>query len=778
MKTIGTSDSTRRSAVHSALAGLFAMGLVSTGSPAEADFKGSIGTTVRDSVPYWPRAAEASRSAPNVLVILLDDVGFADLGAFGAEIETPNIDALANGGLRYNNFTTTAVCSPSRAALLTGLNHHSAGVGWLADMDSGYPGYRGEIHSNVMTMPEVLRGHGYSTFMVGKWHLTNQTHRSVAGPYDSWPTQRGFDRFWGTHSNSSQWMPDALYRGNEAIEVAADDDFYFPDAMTDTAIQMLKDLRAVARNKPFFLYYATGAAHAPHHTRAEDRAKYRGRYDAGYDRIRNERLARQKALGIVPPDTHLAPRLPGVEPWEDFTADEKKMYARLQENYAAFVDNIDQQVGRLIGYLRDSGQLDDTLIILTSDNGASKEAGIPGTTMRTRYLNGIADTTEKNLEDYDAVGSSATAPNYPIGWMQASNAPFPYAKGTTHGGGVRDPLIIHWPGGIADGGAVRPQFHHIHDLMPTVLEVAGAKVPSRVRGLEVKPIEGISMAYSFARGKIEGRRRKIVTYVRPQQHYDAVPWELYDLRSDFSETNDLAAEHPGKVRELEAKWWAAARRYDVLPLHDEPTMQRGRAAMSQLENLRFEQFRYEPGLSTIQNVQAPLLNGRSFSITATVDRDDTAQQGVLVALGGLEQGYSWYVRDNRLVYEVNVGGYRTVLESHTELPVGRITLAAHFELDEDAREADQQTQPNDDFSAGDFSAHHIPQGILTLYLDGQPVGSRRFAPVVPFSSWEGLDVGRDLRTPVSNSYAAPFAFSGELHEVVYRFDATSRSPER
>lgn len=754
----------------------------STSQAANNGFKGLIGKQIRDSKPHWDKRVTAKPGSPNILLILLDDVGFADWGPFGAEIDTPNLDQLAAHGLRYNNFTTTAVCSPSRAALLTGLNHHSAGLGWLANMDTGFPGYRGEIHKNAVTLPEVLKENGYSTMMVGKWHLTNSDHLSVVGPYDSWPTQRGFERFWGyLDGETNQWMPAYLYRGNEVIEVPRDGSFYFPDAMTNTAIQMLKDQRAASRSKPFFLYYSTAAAHAPHHTKPEDRAKYRGAYDQGYDLIRAGRLSRQKALGIAPENTELAPYNPGVKPWNTLATDEKRVSARLQENYAAFIDNTDQQIGRLIAYLRDAGELDNTLIILTSDNGASKEAGTAGTTMATRYLHGIPDTTEKNLEDYENIGGPNSHPNYPHGWMQASNTPFKYSKATTHGGGVRAPLIIYWPEKII-GKGIRTQFHHINDLAPTILEAASITPPAKYKGQKVKPIEGTSMAYTFTVGRSPDRKTeqyyelaanrayvsdgwKIVTYLPRNQAYDSVPWELYNLKQDFSEAHNLADRYPEKVKALEAKWWAAAERYDVLPIDDRPIMEKGRGAMALVENIGFKQFVYSPGISTIHNIHAPILTGRAFSITAEFDRSSDKEEGVIVAQGGYDVGYTFFVQNNRLHYEVNIGGYRTVLKSTGELPAGKITVRAIFKLGPQAQGS--MAKENNQETDGDFSAHSLPRGTLSLYINDKPSGAGHFAPPVPFNTWEGLDVGRDQSTPVSKAYAVPFTFEGRLDKVVY-----------
>lgn len=753
-----------------------------TNTNNSTDFQGITARHISDSTPHWVDPPIAKPGSPNVVVILLDDAGFSDFGSFGAEIDTPNIDQLADNGLRYNNFTTTAVCSPSRAALLTGLNHHSAGVGWLANMDTGFPGYRGEIHQNAVTLPEVLKENGYNTLMVGKWHLINSAHLSVTGPYDSWPTQRGFERYWGfLDGESNQFTPAYLYAGNEVIQTELSEDFYFPEAMTDKAIQMLKDQRATSRSKPFFLYYASGGPHAPHHTLPEDRAKYRGKYDQGYDATRAARLAKQKALGIAPENTDLTGYYPGVTPWKTLTDDDRKVSARLQENYAAYVDQLDQQIGRLVDYLRKSGELDNTLIIVTSDNGGSKESGVPGTTMATRYLHGIPDTTEKNLEDFDLIGGPDSHPNYPNGWMQVSNTPFKYAKATTHGGGMRNPLIIHWPAGInKNKGAVRTQFHHINDLMPTILEATEIEHPEQYRGRAVKPMEGTSMAYTFTNDDSPGRKAsqyyelaanrafvedgwKIVTYVPRNQPYNSVAWELYNLNKDFSEAHNLAEQYPEKVKALETKWWAAAEQYDVLPVDDRPIMKKGAASMKRKKNLRYKHFSYPPGINTIHNIQAPTLIGQPFSISAKLNRSSQEQGGVIVAQGGYDVGYTLFVKENRLNYEVNIGGYRTSLASTEELPTGDVAIRASFKPSKRHENAPKAKQKTD----GDFSAHHLPQGIVTLYINDQPAGSKHFAPPVPFNSWEGLDIGLDRRTPVSKAYQAPFAFEGEIESVNY-----------
>lgn len=388
-------------------------------------FNGTIRNSIRHSDPDFLQDAKAPPGAPNIVVILADDLGYADVGSFGSEIRTPNIDQLASTGLRYNNFTVTAMCSPSRAALLTGLNHHAAGVGWVAEWDFGYPGYRGELQSDVVTLPQILQQHGYATYATGKWHLTNGEHRSRIGPFTSWPTQKGFDRYWGfLEGETDQFEPAVIVSGNEVMPMPRDPNYYFPDDLTAHSIQMIKDLRAVDQNKPFFLYYAPGAVHAPHHTLPEDRERYQGQYSQGWDVVRTQRLAKQKQLGIVPANTALTAHNPHVEDWQHLTPDQQRMYARFQENYAGFVDNLDQQVGKLVAYLRESGQLDNTIIIFMSDNGASPEGDVEGQSNGLAFFHYHKTTTAENLPHFADLGGSNTHPHYPLGWVQASNTPF------------------------------------------------------------------------------------------------------------------------------------------------------------------------------------------------------------------------------------------------------------------------------------------------------------------------------------------------------------------
>lgn len=738
-----------------------------------AEFAGHIGRDVRDSTPDYSREAKAAEGAPNVVLILVDDMGYADVGPYGSEIETPALDRLAANGLRYRHFTVTSICSPTRAALLTGLNHHSVGTGWLAESDLGYPGYRGAPSRNALFLSEILADAGYATMMVGKWHLTNQQNRGRFGPHDTWPTGRGFQRYWGfLDGETGQFFPNVLHRGTEPEDYPTDGSFYFPDAMSEEAVGMLRDLRAEHPEQPFFLYFATGAPHAPHHTKPEDRAKYAGRYSAGWDAIRQERLARQIASGLVPEGTKLASYSPDVAAWSSLDDDQRTMYARFQENYAAFVDNIDQNVGRLLAHIESIGELDDTLVIFLSDNGGSREVGPEGAwNTAGHYYHGQYATTPENLAHYDELGDVETHPHYPRGWMQASNTPFIHGKRAVYAGGARVPMIVSWPSGIAARGEVRTQFHHVIDVAPTILELAGVAHPKSARGRTAMPLEGVSMAYSFSDSdapsarseqyyEIEAQRGyyadgfKLVAWRPQDKRYDEVAWELYDLGSDFSESTDVAAEHPDKVRDLESRWWEAARQYNVLPIDDRRLLQKfskapvtGIAARGRLA--------YPPGTPTLERAFQPSLVGRAYTIRANIERPTGWEDGVIAAQGSVETGWSLFVQGGRLVYENNLPRVAVRIESTRPVPVGASTVGFRF--------------------TPGGGAHPL-SGSGTLLIDGEEAGRGLLEMPVTFTN-EGLDIGRDTLTAVSKSYASPFTFDGEFDEVVFELGARGGSSE-
>jgi arylsulfatase A-like enzyme len=629
------------------------------------EFKGHIGDTYRDSTPWWPQPQVAPEGAPNVLFVVLDDVGFADLGCYGSEIRTPYIDALAADGLRYSNFHVTAMCSPTRASLLTGRNAHAVGVGAIAEWSNGFPGYQGRISPSAATVAELLGENGYGAYAVGKWHLSNLANYGTAGPHGHWPLGRGFSRWYGFLGGYvDHWNPD-LHEDNHPVRHTPRPGYHLTEDLVDHAIAQIRDHVTSAPARPWMQYLALGAGHWPLHVPAANMAKYRGRYDAGWDAIREERHQRQLALGIVPPGTALAPRNPGVPLWDDMDADARTVCARLQEAYAGFMDHADEQLGRLVAHLRETGQLDNTLIVLLSDNGASGEGGPTGAINIRKHLQTERETVQYVLERLDLIGGEFSFPHYPMGWAQVSNTPLKWYKKNTHGGGIRAPLIVHWPRGIAPDGVVRPQYHHVSDIVPTVLELIGASAPSVYKGVPQVPLHGISMAYSFADATVPTRKRiqhfeivgdralwqdgwKVVARHAKGEDFSQDRWELYHLESDFSETQDLAAQHPERVEQMVALWWEEARRYSVLPLDDRESER----AFDFFRNglpLRYE---LQPGMARFDRLLVPSINDRHFRIEARLDSGPQRQaQGIVLSCGNRFGGYVLYCQGGEVVFE-------------------------------------------------------------------------------------------------------------------------------
>ncbi|MSZ30464.1 MAG: sulfatase-like hydrolase/transferase, partial [Actinobacteria bacterium] len=517
------------------------------------EYGGKIERLFTDSEPWWPTAKHPGEDAPNVVIMLFDDLGFSHFGCFGSTIETPNIDALAANGLRFTNFHVTPVCSPTRAALLTGRNHHSIGMRSISNFNTGFPHMTGHVSNHASTVAEVLRDEGYTTFALGKWHLCPMENCSAAGPYEQWPLQRGFDRYYGfLDGETDQFHPELTY-DNHMVEPpkSVDEGYHLTEDLVDRAIEFIHDAKSVRPDKPFFTYLAFGATHAPHQSPPEYLAKYRGRFDAGWDVIREQWFANQQALGLLPADTELAPRNPGVEAWADMPEVHQRLAARLQEAYAAFLDHTDVQIGRFIESLRDIGQLDNTIVILLSDNGASQEGGPFGVMHEMKFFNFLLETPEEAIGRIDDIGGPHSHSNYPWGWAQAGNAPFKYYKQNTHEGGVHVPLIMHWPARITDKGGLRDQFHHVNDIAPTIYELLNVTPPSTFRGLEQMPVTGTSMAYTFDAPEAPSNKKiqyfemhghrglysdgwKAVTKHTPGVSFDDDDWELYHIEEDRS----------------------------------------------------------------------------------------------------------------------------------------------------------------------------------------------------------------------------------------------------
>ena len=729
-------------------------GAISASTPAPRDY--------RDMKAERPAPLRPPPGAPNVLVILWDDIGFGQFGCYGSPLATPNIDRLAAQGVRYTNFHVAPVCSPTRAALLTGRNPHSVGVACIAEFANGQPNSTGGIRLEAGTLAEYLRASGYSTFAVGKWHLTPMTELNPAASSDYWPTGRGFDHFYGfTSGETNPWAPE-LFHDRERLKLPplnADGSPKHSEVdLTDQAIGFLAEQRALAPDKPFFLYLAFSAGHAPHAVPPERLAKWRGKFDQGWDALRESVLAQQKQLGLVPADAQLPPRNPGVKAWADLAPDERRLYARYYETFAAFVEHTDEQMGRLLDHLARTGQLDNTLVILASDNGASPEGGPEGMWNEVRlFTTGTEDRAADGLAHFGDLGSAQTYSTYPTGWTMAGNTPFKLTKGTAHEGGVRVPLIMRWPARIRDAGGVRAQFHDVVDLLPTVLESAGVSPPTELAGRAQLPLAGVSMTYTWADAAAATRRAtqyveiyghraiyhegwKAVTFHSLDAPFAQDRWELYDLARDFNETRDLATAQPAKLAELLAVWEREALANNVYPLDD----RRGARELqfSADSPARRQHFEFFPPVSGVHKGAAPDLRKRSWTLTADLGESAVRAEGVIAAFGGRFAGWSLYAHAGRLVFHYNYAGMeRTVVTSEVGIGPAK-QVGVSFQLD----------------------AHGGAD--VTLSIDGRTVGRSRVPRVMLTISHETFDLGCDLFTPVSEDYVSPANFTGALRRVV------------
>ncbi|MCU1351953.1 MAG: arylsulfatase family protein [Acidimicrobiales bacterium] len=718
---------------------------------------GHIGRTHAESTPWWPTPPHPGDDAPNVVVVLLDDTGFAQLGCFGSDMHTPNIDRLAAGGLRYTNFHVTPLCSPSRASLLTGRNHHAVGMRALSNFSSGYPHMRGHVSNHAGTVAEVLRDEGYATFALGKWHLCSMENASAAGPYDQWPCQRGFDRFYGfMEGETDQFHPELVYDNHQVDPLAGPEDgYHLTEDLVDHAVRFVHDTKSIRPDRPFFMYMALGAMHAPHQAPPDYLAKYRGRYDEGWDVARERWFARQIEMGLVPPGTQLAPRNPGVEAWDTMPEVHRRLASRLQEAFAAFLDHTDAQLGRLIDSLANLGQLDNTMFVLLSDNGASQEGGPFGVMHEMKFFNFLIETPDEAIERVDDIGGPHSHANYPWGWAQAGNTPFRWYKQNTHEGGVHVPLIVHWPKVIAEAG-LRDQFHHVNDIVPTIYEALGVTPPEVYRGYEQMPVTGTSLAYTFdapdaptRKGaqyfEMMGHRAiisdgwKAVTRHQPGVPFDDDTWELYHLAEDRSECDDLAAELPDKLAELIDLWWVEATDQGVLPLDDRTIELFGARFRDRSPHPASRHYTYYPPMTPLPVQVGPAVSGRSWDLHATVERPSGAG-GVIFATGTENSGFSIFVQDDHLVFDYNCFGDHHVARSASAVPEGATVLGVEFRRTGDG-------------------------GRATLTVDG-----RADAVVeVPFAmrviSSIGPSVGFDHGSQVSPLYKGEFPFEGTLRQV-------------
>jgi len=755
--------------------------------PRGKGFPGVIGRTRDVSKPAWPRPVRARAGAPNVVMVVLDDTGFAQLGCFGSPIRTPHIDGLAAGGLRYANFHTTALCSPTRACLITGRNHHSNGMACITEGATGFPGSNGQIPFENGFLSEILRDQGYNTYAVGKWHLTPAHESSAAGPYDRWPLGRGFERFYGfLGGDTHQYYPE-LVADNHQVEPpqSPEEGYHLTEDLVDRAMGFIADARQVDPEKPFFLYFAPGAMHAPHHVPKDWADRYTGAFDEGWEVYRERAFARQKELGVIPETCVLSRHDPDVKPWAQCSAEERRLYARMMEVFAGFLEHTDHQIGRLLAFLRRLDAFENTIVVLVSDNGASSEGGPTGMVNVNMWHNNLSSTAEEQLAVLDELGGPKHFNHYAWGWTFAGNTPFRRWKRETYRGGIADPLIVHWPQGIPDGGQVRWQYAHAIDVVPTLLEALGIAAPAALRGVPQTPLEGVSLVSTFANPEgpevrstqyfeMMGHRslyhegwRAVCPWPGPSfqeagrffgvpisaeelQRLDREGWELYHVAEDWAEIHNLAAEEPERLRQMVERWYGEAERYHVLPIDSRGSTrlldERPGAALPRQRYTFYPHTQMVPGTATVNVIN------RAHSITAEVEIPPEGAEGVLLSFGGNEGGYSFYLQNGHLHYVQNVVSAALLeVRSVVPVPAGRHSLRFAFE----------PTGP------ADIRAGKGVPGRGQLYVDGHPVGQGDFAATVPitYGLGGGVVCGADPGSPVTPAYVPPFAFTGLLEEV-------------
>jgi arylsulfatase A-like enzyme len=740
-------------------------------------FQGQVGLTPAESAPpQWPAPVTAPKGAPNVLVILTDDVGFGASSTFGGPIPTPTFDAVAKAGLRYNAFHTVGLCSPTRAALLTGRNHHDVAVGTTEEPVTGYEGYTGIVPKSAGTVAEILRQNGFNTAAFGKWHLTPYWEMGQAGPFDHWPTSMGFEHYYGFLTAETDQFHPALWDGTTPVEPPANDPTYILDRdLADHAIAWMREQKTLAPDKPFFLYYAPGTAHAPHQAPKDWIAKFKGQFDQGWDKVREETLARQKALGIAPANTQLTARPDIIPAWDSLTPEQRQVYAHMMEVYAGALAYSDNQMGRLIDAIRQAGALDNTLIVfMQGDNGASAEGGPQGLFNDVTFMNGIKEDFATLRQHLNDLGSDKANNHYPVGWAHAMDSPFQYFKQiVSQLGAVRNGMVISWPARIKDKGGIRTQFHHVIDVAPTILDAVGVQAPSMLNGSPQKPLDGQSMVYTFDNPNAPSMRRiqyfELVGNLgiyedgwaagteptgfpwqvlgRPPFDINAQKWDLYHLTDDYSEAVNLADKEPQRLKDLQELFWAEAARNHALPVHDSSAdMVKGLGIRPNPEAARTS-FTFYPGMIRIPDSVAPNIRNRSFAITAIVDIADAGADGVLVAHGNRFGGYSLYLLNGKLTFCYDWADLKrfTIAEAD-KVPAGHHTLALDFKYD------------------GGFGRG----GMATLSVDGKPVAQGRVEQTLgnKYTLDASFNVGEATGSPVTDDYKIPFKFTGGLDQVV------------
>jgi len=749
-----------------------------------APFGGVINLSAKDSKPCWPPTVVPPKGAPNVLLIMTDDQGYGVSGTFGGVIPTPTLDRLAKTGLRYTQFHSTALCSPTRAALITGRNHHSVGFGIISEQSTGFPGYDSVIGPESATIGEILKENGYATSWFGKNHNTPSYQYSAAGPFDQWPVGMGFEYFYGfMGGETDQWTP-FLFRNTEQVfPWVGKTGYNLTTDLADDAIQYMQQLNAAAPDKPFFVYYVPGGTHSPHQPTQEWIEKFKGKFDMGWNELREQIFANQKRLGVIPAGTQLTPWPDDILPkWETLTPEEKKLYAHQAEVFAAYAAYTDHEIGRVVQAVDDMGKLDNTLIIyISGDNGTSAEGTLRGTFNQMTAYNGILDLPiAEQMKAYSVWGSALTYPHMSVAWSWAFDTPFKWTKQVaSHFGGTRQGMVISWPNHIKDAGGIRTQFHHMIDIVPTILEVTGIPAPTMVNGIAQKPIEGVSMVYTFDKANANAPSTRTTQYFEmfanraiyhngwiaattppappwllgtaklPEDVVNGYKWELYNIAEDYSEYNDLAAKMPDKLHEMQELFLSEATKYNVFPL-DNSVLPRIIAPRPSSIAGRTE-FTYPGYLPGVPYSDAPSILNKSYTISADVEVPQSGAEGVLVTMGGRFGGYGLYVLKGRPIFTYNLLDLeRFRWESPQPLTPGRHTITFDFKYD----------------GPGPGKG-----GSGSLSVDGNQVASKTVPHTIPFLMTidETFDVGVDLRTPVDDKdYQVPFRFTGKIDKVTFK----------
>ncbi|REH00485.1 arylsulfatase [Flavobacterium aquicola] len=736
-------------------------------SDPRQSFKGKLGKTEKETQTWKPESIKAPANAPNVVWILLDDVGFGASSAFGGLIETPTFDALASNGLKYTNFHTTGICAPTRAALLTGRNSHAVSMGSFTENAIETPGYNGRIPLEAGTVAEIFKENGYNTFALGKWHLTPVEDATAKGPFNRWPTGRGFERFYGfLGGETDQWHPQ-LWNGVEKIDIEPNSK-HLTELLADKAINYIANQKSLSPEKPFFLYLAPGATHGPHQVAKEWSDKYKGKFDKGWDWYREEVFARQQKLGLLPAGTKLAKRNDDIVAWNTLTPQQKKVYARFFEVYAGFLSHTDHEIGRVVDYLKQINQLDNTIIVVViGDNGASKEGTYNGTSLGLSAIFNASENLEEIEKNIDKIGTEYSSPNYPLGWALAANAPFHHWKSDAQTeGGTHNPLIISYPNGIKEKGGIRTQYGHVIDLLPTTVELTGVKIPEQINGYKQDEIQGVSLANSVNDAKAVSKHTQQYYEIfgnrsiykdgwkaaashsenkTADKDFAADKWELYNLNEDWTETNNLAAKNPEKLAELKALFESDALKYNVYPLKDSRSQSAFRFVSGALGKNSYVLY---PGAGQLYAPGSPSLNFNSYSVTAVTEAAANGAEGVLLASGGRFGGVSLYVKSNKLHLSYTDGIKRIHLTSDKNIPTGKNELKFSY-------------------TAGSAAS---PDGQFQLFINGEKTAEtavKKSGPLLFVTYDEGLDVGKDSNTPVDDEqYKVPFDFTGKLQKVI------------